>query len=117
LPRRTPASDLAGACEWRDIVSARWRRDEHINVLEVRATLLGVRWALSSPLSFRRRLLVLSDSAVAVGAIGKGRSSSPFLLRRLRSLAAHLLAGGLQLACCWLPSGVNPADRPSRGYV
>jgi hypothetical protein len=71
---------------------------------------------LSHPLSTRRRLLVLSDSQVAVGALSKGRSSAPTLLRRLRAISASLLAGGVQLSVRWIPSASNPADEPSRRF-
>lgn len=101
---------------WSVIVSSRWRAPEHINALEVRAVSTAVRHVLSSPLSFdRRRLLVLCDSQVAVGALAKGRSSSHPLLCRLRPVSALLLASGLQLYLRWIASAMNPADGPSRG--
>lgn len=99
---------------WTTIVSSIWRRHEHINSLEIRAVSTAVRWALSFPDSIRSRLLVCSDSQVAIGAITKGRSSSRQLLPRLRSLAALLLASGLRLYTVWVPSEANPADEPSR---
>jgi hypothetical protein len=101
---------------WRTIVSAPWMRSEHINVLELRAVDTALRWVASSPLSISRRVLVLSDSQVAIGALNKGRSSAPLLLRRLRAIAALLLAAGLQLYVNWLPSASNPADEPSRRH-
>lgn len=104
---------------WSIIVSSRWSRPEHINALELRAVSTAVRHVLTSPLSFdRRRLLLLCDSQVAVGALAKGRSSSHPLLCRLRPLSALLLASGLQLYLRWVASAMNPADGPSRGtYV
>jgi hypothetical protein len=99
---------------WSTIVSSRWERPEHINVLEVRAVSTAVRWMLSYPTSVSRRLLVLSDSLVAVYATSKGRTSSPPLLRRLRSLSCLVLAAGLQLCLRWIRSANNPADEPSR---
>ena len=108
--RRVSVADL----EWRTIVSTPWREKEHINSLELRALSTAVRWALKSPLSTSSRLLVFSDSQVAVFSSLKGRSSSHPLLCRLRSLAACLLASGLRLLIRWLPSECNPADGPSR---
>jgi hypothetical protein len=116
MPPTTPAAELAGLHGWASIVSHEWRRHEHINVLELRALRTAVQWAISNRFSCRRRLLALSDSSVVVGAASKGRSSSSPLNRRLRSLAALLLASGIQLSVCWLPSGSNPADRPSRRH-
>ena len=107
---------LVRARRWRTIVSAPWMRTEHINVLEIRAVDTALRWVASSPLSVSRRVLVLSDSQVAIGALNKGRSSAPLLLRRLRAIAALLLAAGIQLYVNWLPSASNPADEPSRRY-
>jgi hypothetical protein len=119
-----PAAGTAGAdpallscvasARWSTIVSSAWRAAEHINSLEVRSVATAIKWVLSFPSSFHRRLLVLSDSAVTVGAISKGRSSSPTLLRRLRSIAALCLGTGLTISVVWVPTAANPADEPSR---
>ena len=110
---RVEQSDLADA-RWSDIVASRWRFPDHINVLEIRAVSAAVRWALKFPSSLGHRLRVFSDSQVAIGALRKGRSSSPVLLRRLRSVASWLLASGVRLLLSWIPSESNPADEPSR---
>jgi hypothetical protein len=99
---------------WSTIVSTPWRESEHINSLELRAISTAVRWALKSPDSIASRLIVFSDSQVAVFSSNKGRSSSHLLLRRLRPLAACLLSSGLRLLLRWIPSEDNPADGPSR---
>ncbi len=96
------------------IISSAWKQYEHINVLEVRAINTAVRWVLSFPHSLSCHLIMLCDSLVAVQAIVKGRSSSPHLLPRLRTLASLLLASGLRLHMVWVPSSLNPADAPSR---
>jgi hypothetical protein len=103
-----------GSAPWRTLVSSAWRDDEHINALELRAVLLAVHWALSSPSSPSSRVYILLDSAVAFFSLWKGRSSSPKLLMVLRKISAALLAGGLTLLPGWVPSAVNPADAPSR---
>jgi hypothetical protein len=54
------------------------------------------------------------DSTVAFFSLWKGRSSSAPLLLILRQIAALLLASGLSLCVGWLPSEINPADKPSR---
>ena len=102
------------SAHWTTIVSDRWRRPEHINVLELRALDTAVRWVLTHPYSVGTRVSLLSDSQVVIGAVRKGRSSSRPLLRRLRCLGAVLLGGGLQLDVQWIPSEFNPADVASR---
>jgi ribonuclease HI len=118
-PRVVTGADsaaLVASSAWRTIVSSRWRRPEHINVLELRALTTAVRWVLSFRQAVNCRLLVLCDSQVVVGAVTKGRSSSQLLLRRLRYLAAMALASGLRLTVRWVASADNPADGPSRNF-
>lgn len=110
------AAALVASSSWRTIVSSRWRRPEHINVLELRALTTAVRWVLSFRHALNCRLLLLCDSQVVVGAVSKGRSSSQPLLRRLRYLAALVLASGLRLSVRWVASADNPADGPSRNF-
>jgi hypothetical protein len=100
---------------WSEIVSARWRfADSHINTFELRAMLTAVRWLASRPGLRGTRVLLLSDSAVCVAAVAKGRSSSFALLRILRQLTATLFASNIALWPRWLPSERNPADEASR---
>ncbi len=99
---------------WVPVVSSRWSREEHINVLELRALHTAVRWVLSHAHSIGSRVSVLSDSTVVIGVVRKGRSSSRALLRRMRCMSAWVLGGGLQLDVQWVASEFNPADRPSR---
>jgi hypothetical protein len=115
----SPSGDVAVVAtvpdmRWRTIVSSRWRMPEHVNVLEARALITGVRWALRHPDSVGRRVRVIMDSTVCVGAARKGRSSSPTLLRRMRALAAEVMRAELQLELAWVASANNPADGPSR---
>ena len=100
---------------WSVIVAHRWVfGGEHINVLELRALITGLRWVLSFPSSIGCRVVLLIDSSVVVGAVSKGRSSSFPLLVLLRRLSALCLAGGLFVQAVWIPSESNPADGPSR---
>lgn len=108
-------AEFVDSAGWATVISHRWRNEEHINVLEARAVLAGVRWALTQPsIVGAGRLLTLVDSSAAAGALRKGRSSSYGLLRPLRTLHAFLLASGLVLHPIWLPSALNPADVASR---
>ena len=109
-----PVAPVLRGRNWKTAVSARWSRSEHINVLELRAMCTAVRWACSRPSFFCRRLLLLSDSHVAVCAVAKGRSSSQQLRRRLRFVSGFLLAFNLRLSVRWIPTETNPADGPSR---
>ncbi len=93
-----------------------WAVQEHINSLELRATLAGLRKIVSSPSSLSSSVVLLTDSAVAFFALRKGRSSSHALLRRVRPIAALSLAAGLKVCPVWIPSGLNPADAPSREW-
>lgn len=108
------AVDLVEQNDWYTVVSSRWGEPEHINVLELRALTTAVRWVCSHPSAMRHRILILCDSQVVVGAVSKGRSSSPALLSRLRHLTSWLLATGLRLKLVWIPTNFNPADGPSR---
>jgi hypothetical protein len=106
--------DAVADARWSTVLSRRWDRPEHINVLELRAALYGIHWVLSHPTSIDRRLLLLVDNTVALYSIWKGRSSAWQLLAVLRKIAALSLGSGLTLLTGWLPSAVNPADAPSR---
>lgn len=107
----------AKAYDWSTAVSTPWRWPAHINKLELEATILGVRWVLSHPDGFGSRLLMYSDSLVAVGAAAKGRSSSYHLNRSVRRLNAYLLASGLRVHQRWIPSASNPSDAASRAGI
>ena len=102
------------ASRWSTILSSAWHSPEHINALELRAVLLSLHWLLSYPSAHSSRVYLLVDSTVALFGLWKGRSSSPRLLVILRKISAMLLASGTTLLTGWLPSAVNPADRPSR---
>ena len=116
-PRLPPALAPVLAAPQRVIVSSRWRDPEHINVLELRAVQTALRWVLSRPAGNNCRLLLLIDSSVSVFALNKGRSSARPVLRRLRAIAALVLAAGLRPFSRWIPTALNPADGPSRHVV
>ena len=58
------------------VASLTWEEKEHINALESRGILFGVKHLLRRRGARGRRLLILSDSMVSVAAYAKGRSSA-----------------------------------------
>jgi hypothetical protein len=106
--------------DWKTAVTHRWHQPEHINGLELRSSLIAIKWSLKNPDVLvpssvsHRRLLLLVDSSATLGSINKGRSSAHRLLRPLRTMSSLLLAAGVYLKVKWIPSGLNPADKPSR---
>ena len=70
--------------------------------------------ALSNALG-RRHLALVDNLPLALSA-GKGRARSHLLLRPLRRIAGLLLASRCRLSVRWIPSELNSADAPSRGF-
>ncbi len=101
---------------WKTLISSPWSWEQHINTLELHAVHLALRHFLSTPHSVGKRLFILLDSAVITYAITKGRSSAKTLVPGMRRLAALLLSSGVQLWPAWIPTDINPADRPSRRF-
>jgi hypothetical protein len=101
--------------DFTDVISARAKYKAHAGVLEMQALLLLLKWVLRSVSRHHHRIAVLVDAKTVLGAAAKGRSSSPQLLRILRQIAAHTLAGDLLPRYIYCPSEDNPADGPSRG--
>ena len=90
-------------------------RQAHINEKEAGALVLAIRWAARSRRTRRCRLVVQSDSAAAVCAMRKGRSSRPGMRRQCRKIAALTLAHGITAEFRWIATDRNMADQPSRG--
>ena len=61
------------------------------------------------------RMLVITDSSVALGCFRKGRSSNKGLLYYSRRLAGLSLGYNIRLALRYVRSERNLADGPSRG--
>lgn len=101
--------------KWSTIMSNRWKFQDHINVLELQAALLSIRWYCSLlESSHAKKLVLVMDNATSVHCMRKGRSSSATLLPVLRKLAALSLVSGLTVLPLFVPSAYNPADEPSR---
>ena len=101
---------------WREVSRWRWREAEHNNILEARAGLASASLVAKQPSSWGRRVLMISDSQVTIGAFSKGRSSVKVLNMLARRLAA--LAFGCRIKFYWryMRTHRNHADGPSRGF-
>lgn len=98
---------------WRVALSYRWMYSDHINNLEAASIAIGMRWyATHRP--GHVRVVLLTDSAVTMGVLAKGRSSRPSLMRYARHIAAILLAFDIDLLTVHVPTDLNPSDGPSR---
>jgi hypothetical protein len=97
-------------------MTAEWGFYEHNDVTEARTAVWAVRRAARSMRNWGRRLLVMSDSAVTIGAFTRGRSSSPGLLRQCRRLAGLVLGLGMAVTFRYVRTDKNNADGPSRGF-
>ena len=92
----------------------RWKKSDHITVLEVLSAQLALAWRTSRRQELRKRFLHLIDNQASLSALAKGRSSSRALQRLLRRGAALMLAAGLRRALGYVETDINPADAGSR---
>ena len=108
-------ADIVAKAEWRTVVAYNFKFEEsRIVILEAQALLTGLRWLVSNPAHFGRRIIFFLDSQSLLGAVVKGRSSSRRLNRLCRKMAAFFLVTQIKSAYIWIPSEFNPADEPSR---
>ena len=99
---------------WEPVFKTRWKYKSHINLLELEAILLGVKYQVMRLGFTSHRLFHISDSYVCISIVSKGRSSSRLLQRRLKYLAALMLAANVQLVLAHVESTENPTDEASR---
>ncbi len=99
---------------WEPGFQLRWKQKAHINLLELEAILLACKFQVSRYGASQSRIFHISDSYVCISIVSKGRSGSMVLQRKLRQLAAFLLAFGLQLIIAHVESTDNPTDAASR---
>lgn len=97
------------------VISHTWRyTSPHINELELQSVLSMLKHLVSRPRTLHSSILHLIDNQPAFSCLRKGRSSSVRLLPVLKKISAHLLAHDITLLSVWVPTEINPADRPSR---
>eukprot|EP00438_Fugacium_kawagutii_P011318 Skav205073 [mRNA] locus=scaffold142:449288:454273:- [translate_table: standard] len=101
---------------WKTAQAYRWRRSEHINILELRSILRSLEWRARTATFKSCRFLHLSDSQICLAVLTNGRSSSRRVNRILRKVHALCLALDLLPLWAWVASALNPADEPSRRY-
>eukprot|EP00438_Fugacium_kawagutii_P027300 Skav202700 [mRNA] locus=scaffold654:350470:356680:- [translate_table: standard] len=112
---RLRASVPSKLWRWAVVAGWTWRGSpEHINGLELRATLTSVRWRIEHRLQVGCRFLHLVDSLVVLHALSRGRTSSRKLRRSLSRINALLLCSGCQALWGYVHTDQNPADKPSR---
>lgn len=99
---------------WQPAFRLRWKQQAHINLLELEAILLAVKFQVSRLNISQSRIFHISDSFVCISIVSKGRSGSMVLQRKLKQLAAFLLAFGLQIIVAHVESTENPTDAASR---
>lgn len=100
--------------EWRHGRAFKWRFQQHINLLELKALLHAVQWRSRRTGYHSFRTMILCDSQAVIAVVAKGRSSSKqvnFILRRLCALCLSL---NVYLLVCYVDTAANPADRASR---
>ena len=101
--------------KWKEVTGWHWKGSkEHINVLEMRATLTTVRWWILKQHRRNCRAIHLLDSMVVLHALSRGRSSSRKLRRTVMRIGALLLLSNIQPLWAYVHTSQNPADRPSR---
>ena len=106
------ANDVLSAFAWKTKAAWAWKRPEHINVLETRAFTRVPRDLTLAGGDLRYAHIV--DSAVALGAVSKGRSSARTLKPALKASAAIQVAGGIYPGLHFGPTRLNTADAPTR---
>lgn len=105
-------NDLLRELPWVPTASRPVGGDAHINVRELRA---GLRHGVMEARGARGlRILLVLDSRVSIGALGKGRSAAQLLNNELRAALPEILGQDLYLGFLFGPTRLNPADAPSR---
>ena len=113
--RKYPRQSVQSAWwEWPPIFATRWKFEEHINSLEIRAVYLALLWKAREKRLTSRRAFHVTDSYVAMSILSKGRTSSRKLQPLIRKISALLLAGQTQLVLAHIDSSDNPTDEASR---
>ena len=90
-----------------------WLREGHNNLGKLRTVISCLKHAVRSHENWNRRILLITDTFVALGVLTKERSSSRGLLRLSRIAASYELGLRLSVALRFVHSERNVADGPS----
>jgi hypothetical protein len=105
-------NQLMGGLSWDVMMSQKCLQGEHINILEVRATVKTMQIRACEVASCRQ--LYVLDSQVGIGALAKGRSASPSINNELRLAIPWCIGHDHYPGYDYGPSRLNPSDDPSR---
>lgn len=106
------SNDVMLGSKWSVVRSWFWKRKGHINVLETSSAVSNLVGLASQRSSVR--FCHFLDSAVAKGALSKGRSSSKALQPLLRRAGSVCVAADLYPGWTYSPTRLNVADDPTR---
>jgi len=98
---------------WKIILAVPFVR-QHINLLEMNAILLTIKWLLRSSGNVGVRAVHASDSQVCIAILCKGRTSARRLQCCAKKVSAYVVAASMQPYYVFVESARNPADTPSR---
>jgi len=115
-PRSWPRRGLNSEnYSWKIVLAVPFAR-QHINLLELNAILLSIKWLLRRVDTIGARTVHASDSQVCIAILCKGRTSARRLLCCTKKVSATVVAASLQPYYVFVESARNPADNPSRLY-
>eukprot|EP00971_Amphidinium_carterae_P020897 412216-Amphidinium_carterae.1 len=106
--------DVVACLPFVTVASYEFREVQHVNKQEGLAWRSGIFAALRRGLIQGSRCVCLLDSAVFVGVIKKGRSSSRRLNGVIRSVVPDLILHATSVLPVWIGTKHNPADDPTR---
>ncbi|CAK0872354.1 unnamed protein product, partial [Prorocentrum cordatum] len=100
---------------WRRAVAGRRRHpEEHVNIEEARACVMGLRRSCRGPRHHGHRVLSLRDNMVTCCCLDKGRSTSRALNTQCRQAAGYALGCGIRRRVRHVPTDLCVADYGSR---
>lgn len=106
--------ELTEALQHQGVLSYRFARREHINMLETNVVKTLVKLLSGSEEEWLTRRALGLDSRVARGAKSKGRSPSFRLNKILKQMMPYEIAAELYFGSYFIPSESNPADDGTR---
>ena len=104
---------IANTLDWEVADDWAFKKESHINLLEMRSVERLVEFLVKKDLC-DMRVVSLVDSNVTRCAVAKGRSSSTALSSVLRRISSMLVASGIYLCTPYVPSRLNISDDPTR---